>query len=102
MVCVVDANPIKDDTVKWSRAGFDDARMKTSPDGNSFHLTVLNVTEKDAGEFTCTVKNGIGNEVNNKTFLLVKRKNLFNFFITVANTFCLYFLLAYPYYYFSF
>ena len=75
MVCVVDANPIKDDTVKWSRAGFDDARMKTSPDGNSFHLTVLNVTEKDAGEFTCTVKNGIGNEVNNKTFLLVKRKN---------------------------
>ena len=74
MVCVVDGNPIKEDTVKWSREGFDEARMKTSRDSNSFYLTVLNVTEEDAGEFTCTVNNGIGEEVKNTTFLLVKRK----------------------------
>ena len=48
--------------------------MKESRDGNAFYLTVLNVTEEDAGEFTCTVKNGIGKEATNKTYLLVKRK----------------------------
>ena len=74
MRCVIDANPIKDDTAKWSRSGFDSSRMKESRDGNAFYLTVLNVTEEDAGEFTCTVKNGIGKEATNKTYLLVKRK----------------------------
>ena len=76
MLCVIDANPIKDDTAKWSRSGFDSSRMKTLRDGNTFYLTVLNVTEEDAGEFTCTVENGIGKEVKNNTFLLVKRKRL--------------------------
>ena len=74
MLCVIDANPIKDDTAIWSRSGFDSKRMKSVRDGNTFYLTVLNVTEEDAGEFTCTVKNGIGKEVKNTTYLLVKRK----------------------------
>ena len=74
MRCVIDANPIKDDTAKWSRTGFDNSRMDKIRDGNAFYLTVLNVTEEDAGEFTCTVNNGIGKEVVNKTYLLVKRK----------------------------
>ena len=74
MLCVIDANPIKDDTAKWSRSGFESSRMKSVRDGNTFYLTVMNVTEEDAGEFTCTVKNGIGKEVKNKTYLLVKRK----------------------------
>ena len=74
MICVIDANPIKDDTAKWSREGFDNARMQVNRSGNSFYLTVRNVTAKDAGEFTCTVNNGIGKEVKNNTYLLVKRK----------------------------
>ena len=74
MLCVIDANPIKDDTAKWSRSGFESSRMKSVRDGNTFYLTVMNVTEEDAGEFTCTVKNGIGKEVKNTTYLLVKRK----------------------------
>ena len=75
MLCVIDANPIEDDTAKWSRSGFDSTRMKVVRDKNTFYLTVLNVTEKDAGEFTCTVKNGIGKEVENNTYPLVKRKS---------------------------
>jgi hypothetical protein len=79
MLCVIDANPIKEDTAKWSRtSGYDkvdSTRMEFVRVKNTFYLTVLNVTEKDAGEFTCTVKNGIGKEVKNKTYLLVKRKS---------------------------
>jgi len=79
MLCVIDANPIKEDTAKWSRtSGYDkvdSTRMEFVRVKNTFYLTVLNVTEKDSGEFTCTVKNGIGKEVKNKTYLLVKRKS---------------------------
>ena len=92
MRCVIDANPIKDETAKWSRSGFDSSRMKESRDGNAFYLTVLNVTEEDAGEFTCTVKNGIGKEAANKTYLLVKRKLLnipFLFIIYIKLVSCL-------------
>ena len=77
MKCVVDANPIKIDTVKWTgHEGFDmEGRTKwTNVSGTSFYLTVVNVTEKDAGKFTCEVNNGIGEAVSNTTFLLVRRK----------------------------
>ena len=67
--CVVDANPIDDDTVRWLK--FDpenpakpplecDGRPKKfqhSREGNAFCLTILNVTQADSGEFTCIVKN---------------------------------------------
>ena len=84
MKCVVDANPIKIDTVKWTRDGFDmEGRAKlTNVSNSSFFLTVINVTEKDAGKFTCEVNNGIGEAVSNTTFLLVRRKC--NFYLSVV------------------
>ena len=74
MKCVVDANPITEDTVKWTREGFDmEGRAKlTNVSSSSFFLTVVNVTEKDAGKFSCQVNNGIGEAVSNTTFLLVR------------------------------
>ena len=76
MVCSVDANPITADTVKWVREGFDfDAKARLSDVSNTnFFLTVINVTEEDAGEFTCEVNNGIGETISNTTFLLVRRE----------------------------
>lgn len=75
MVCVVDANPIKEDTIQWKREGFDMAsRTKVANVSTNFYLTVLNVTAEDAGEFTCVVDNGIGKPAKNSTFLLVRHK----------------------------
>ena len=76
LVCSVDANPIKIDTVKWLREGFDfEAKTRLTNVSNiNFYLTVINVTEGDAGEFTCQVNNGIGETISNSTFLLVRRE----------------------------
>lgn len=76
MVCVVDANPINAETVQWKREGFDmETRARLSNvSGTSFFLTVINVTDEDAGQFTCEASNGIGETVSNSTFLLVRRK----------------------------
>ena len=75
LICEVDANPITADTVKWTRDGFDfDGRTKITASGNKFYLNVINVTEADEGKFSCKVNNGIGDEVTNTTFLLVRRK----------------------------
>ena len=78
MKCVVDANPITG--VKWTREGFDmEGRAKlTNVSSSSFFLTVVNVTEKDAGKFSCQVNNGIGEAVSNTTFLLVRRKYFYS------------------------
>ena len=76
LVCSVDANPIKIDTVKWLREGFDfEAKARlTNVSNTNFYLTVINVTEGDAGQFTCQVNNGIGETISNSTFLLVRRE----------------------------
>ena len=80
LICEVDANPITADTVKWTRDGFDfDGRTKMTASGNKFYLNVINVTEADEGKFSCKVNNGIGDEVTNTTFLLVRRKYISNF-----------------------
>ena len=39
-------------------------------------LTVLNATAEDSGLFWCVADNGIGKEVRNATYLLVRRKTL--------------------------
>ena len=81
LICEVDANPITADTVKWTRDGFDfDGRTKITASGNKFYLNVINVTEADEGKFSCKVNNGIGDEVTNTTFLLVRRK-YYDFFL---------------------
>ena len=76
LVCTVDANPIKEDTIKWVREGYDmTGRVKTMLDGNTLYLTIVNATEADAGEFECVVNNGIGGgDVKNTSFLVVKRE----------------------------
>lgn len=79
-VCSVDANPIKADTIKWVRAGGDgneapaglESRMITANVSNALYLTVRNVTAKDSGAFECVANNGVGKEVRNKTYLLVR------------------------------
>ena len=82
LICEVDANPITADTVKWTRDGFDfDGRTKMTASGNKFYLNVINVTEADEGKFSCKVNNGIGDEVTNTTFLLVRRKYIYQIFI---------------------
>ena len=75
-MCKIDANPINADTVKFTREGFDfESRTKvTTISGRNFYLTVYNVTEADAGKFTCEVNNGVGETVSNSSFLLVRRK----------------------------
>ena len=78
-MCKIDANPINADTVKFTREGFDfESRTKvTTISGRNFYLTVYNVTEADAGKFTCEVNNGVGETVSNSSFLLVRRKYIY-------------------------
>ena len=86
LICEVDANPITADTVKWTRDGFDfDGRTKITASGNKFYLNVINVTEADEGKFSCKVNNGIGDEVTNTTFLLVRRKYYDSFLYVFMN-----------------
>lgn len=49
-------------------------RANKTVEGNSVYFTVKNVTADDAGEFVCLANNGIGSEVKNSSFLLVRRK----------------------------
>lgn len=43
-------------------------------------LTVLNATAEDSGEFACVASNGIGGKASrNVSFLLVRRKFIFEF-----------------------
>ncbi|XP_059087472.1 nephrin-like isoform X2 [Tigriopus californicus] len=72
--CFVDANPIKDDTIQWKREDFDMTRVTTTNISNIVYLTVKNVTDKDSGKFDCVANNGIGAEVKNSSFLLVRHK----------------------------
>ncbi len=73
--CVVDSNPSGADHVEWKREGFDLAARSTSTyseGSRSLYLVVRNVTADDSGEFECVANNGIGEEVRNKSFLLVR------------------------------
>ncbi len=74
--CAVDANPMGADRVKWERSdGFDmEARTETtySEVSRSLYLVVKNATEGDSGEFVCVADNGIGGEVRNSSYLLVR------------------------------
>lgn len=59
----------------FNREGFDiEKRTNKTVEGNSVYFTVKNVSGDDAGEFFCVANNGIGMEVKNSSFLLVRRK----------------------------
>ena len=71
--CFVNANPIAEDTIKWTRDGFDmETRTVSTNISNAVYLTVKNVSSEDSGIFDCVANNGIGEEVKNSTFLLVR------------------------------
>jgi len=72
---VADANPLEADSVTWKREGFDMAgrtQQTFSPASRAKYLVVRNVTAEDSGEFVCVANNGIGEEVKNSSFLLVR------------------------------
>ena len=71
--CTVKANPINEDTIKWTREGFDmEARTVATKVDDVMFLTVKNVSSEDSGTFDCVANNGIGQELKNTTFLLVR------------------------------
>ncbi len=73
--CVVDSNPSGPDHVRWTRSGFDMSSRTASTFSNASraaYLVVRNVTRGDSGEFACVANNGIGEEVRNTSFLLVR------------------------------
>jgi hypothetical protein len=73
LACFVDANPIKEDSIKWTRSGFDmDVRTISTNVSNAVYLLIKNVSAVDSGAFDCVANNGIGNEVKNSSFLLVR------------------------------
>lgn len=60
----------------------------TSYKNNTFYLVVRGITRKDMGQFFCVADNGIGNEVSQPAYLVVKRKyfiivNIFNNFVNL-------------------
>ncbi len=78
--CFVDANPIKEDSIKWERSGFDMAARTISTNvSNAMYLLVKNVSAADSGLFDCVVNNGIGSEVKNSSYLLVRGIIISNF-----------------------
>ncbi|XP_076367047.1 nephrin-like isoform X2 [Tachypleus tridentatus] len=82
--CEATGNPLRKDTIRWNRPGFETRRMQViSEKGRSF-LTVSNVSKEDAGEFECVSYNGIGEESTARVLLVVKfepvvQKSLVNF-----------------------
>ena len=70
--CTVDANPMVDKMVTWSRVGYDMSRTVTSYVDGRYTLIVLGLVKDDSGVFTCNANNGIGKAVTADTSLVVK------------------------------
>ena len=69
---MVDANPLTDTMVTWSRAGYDLSRTVTSYVDGRYSLTIIEVVKEDSGVFTCNANNGIGEAATADTALVVK------------------------------
>ena len=75
--CVADANPLTSSQISWKRDGFDMASRTVSTFSNrskALYLYIKDVKAEDSGSFACVVNNGVGDEVQNVTFLLVRSK----------------------------
>ncbi|XP_054719149.1 nephrin-like [Uloborus diversus] len=73
--CAAIGNPMGSDVVRWRREGFDLGRRSVERlEWGRAHLTVINVTRRDAGVFECVAYNGIGKEAVAKAQLIVKFK----------------------------
>ncbi|KAG8196719.1 hypothetical protein JTE90_023227 [Oedothorax gibbosus] len=72
--CQVDANPLSDDVIRWERTNFDMSRTRSSIENGRSYLIINNVTREDSGVFLCVADNGIGNEAQKASTLVVKHK----------------------------
>lgn len=73
--CTIDAVPLSSEHVTWRRPGFPlESRTMTSYKNNTFYLVVRGITRKDMGQFFCVADNGIGNEVSQPAYLVVKHE----------------------------
>ncbi|XP_055938972.1 nephrin-like isoform X2 [Argiope bruennichi] len=72
--CQVDANPLSDDVIRWQRPNFDMSRTRQSIENGRSYLIINNVTREDSGIFLCVADNGIGNEAQKASTLVVKHK----------------------------
>ncbi|GFY43633.1 nephrin [Trichonephila inaurata madagascariensis] len=72
--CQVDANPLSDDVITWQRPNFDMSRTRQSIENGRSYLIINNVTREDSGIFLCVADNGIGNEAQKASTLVVKHK----------------------------
>ncbi|CAN7975175.1 unnamed protein product, partial [Ixodes persulcatus] len=73
--CVVDANPLTEDVIRWRRHGFDmRRRTRVVLEKGRSYLTVYNVSDLDKGAFECVAHNGLGEEFVRSTLLIVKFK----------------------------
>ncbi|EEC18289.1 nephrin, putative, partial [Ixodes scapularis] len=73
--CVVDANPLTEDVIRWRRQGFDmRRRTRVVLEKGRSYLTVYNVSDLDKGAFECVAHNGLGEEFVRSTLLIVKFK----------------------------
>ena len=70
--CTVDANPVTDGMITWSRDGYDMSRTVTSFNAGRSTLTVHDLMKDDSGVFTCNANNGIGEVAKAETALVVK------------------------------
>lgn len=79
LLCQVDGFPLKTDTIKWERDGYDiGSRATVETTTNGSVLSIQNATIKDAGIFICLANNGVPRgrpvEIREKLFLLVNHK----------------------------
>lgn len=68
--CHVEANPMPEDIVIWSREDYDMGRVRIAPGGKSM-LTVVETSKDDGGVFVCTAFNGIGEHAMEQLQLVV-------------------------------
>nr|QRF78294.1 Nephrin [Lineus viridis] len=71
--CEVEANPIIENIITWSRPGYDmKKKTLTQTVGGVSKLIVYNSSKEDSGKFTCTANNGIGDSSSFDAELVVK------------------------------
>ncbi|XP_076062495.1 nephrin-like isoform X2 [Oratosquilla oratoria] len=70
--CIAKGNPKPE--ITWTREGFDADRMETNLRDTTLFLVVKNVQKEDIGKFTCKASNGVGEDSEMDTYLLVNHK----------------------------
>ncbi|XP_076438508.1 nephrin-like [Babylonia areolata] len=77
--CVVDANPVIADMIRWIRTGYNmNLKTKQRVDGTKSYLTVYELAREDTGSFTCVADNGVGQPASKDAQLIVKYAPVIN------------------------